>query len=141
MSTATPLYEISPGKPDLDALAAALIEAKRAESEAKDARVAIEQRILGIVGVKDEGSTTINTDRFKVTTTGRVTRALDPEKVAGLSSALPAPLMNRLFSFPPKLNIKEAKYVELNEPGYWAELSKAITTKPGRPSVAVKEVA
>lgn len=122
----------------LDALAEALLEAKKKENDARTLRTAIEEEILAIVGAKLEGSLSIDTDRFHITTTGRITRTLDAVKVKTLD--LPKPLLDRLFSWEPKLNLRECRYVEENEDHHWARLSQAITTKPAKASVAVKEI-
>lgn len=133
MNTVTPITQ---RQNRLDALCEALVHAKAKEDDAKKVRVAIEDEILAIVGAKDEGSLTVNTDHFKVTTTGRITRTLDAKKVDNLS--LPAPLLARLFTWQPKLNLREARYVENNEPDHWKVLATAITTKPGKASVKVE---
>ena len=132
---------ITPLQPQnkLDHLAQQLTAAKFAENDARQQRFKIEKEILEVVGCKTEGTTSITTDRFKITTTGRLTRSLDQRAVDLLiqDQVLPVPLLNRLFKPASKLDLREFKYVEANEPEYFAKVAIAVTTKPGKAAVAV----
>lgn len=127
-------------RPTLDDLADRLAAAKSAENAARDHRIAIEEQIIAAMGVKDEGSFSLEGSRYKVTTTGKLTRTVDDDTLEAIADQIPVAIWNRLVSYTPKLNLKELRYVEQNEPELFAILAKAITTKPAKPSVAIKEL-
>jgi hypothetical protein len=134
------MHAIQNTQATLDELAAALVEAKEAELSAKIARQGIEDQIIEIVGTKPEGTTKVRGERFELSTTGKITRTLDDAVVANLRDKVPGPLFDRLFSFSPKLNLREYRYVEANEADYFALVSQAVTSKPAKASVSVKGI-
>lgn len=138
MATPTPLI---PRDQRLDDLANRLSIAKTKEVIARQERVELEEEILHIVGYKQEGSTKIDTDHFRISTTGRLTRSVDEKalKDAYASEALPFPLLDRIFKKKHNVDLTQLRYVENNEPQFMPALSRIITTKPGKPSVALKE--
>lgn len=122
----------------LDDLALAWREAKREESVANARRIDIEQKILEITGCREEGSETITTDTgLKITVTGKLNRTLDAATWAELESVIPEAL--RPVVYKPSLELKGLRYLENNEPDIFAIVSKAITTKPAKPSISIKE--
>lgn len=126
--------------PTLDELAEQLLHAKALEQDAKAHRIDIEEQIIERVGVKEEGPTNANGERYRLFTAGKITRTLDADAVEALRERIPAPLYNRLFNFLPKLDLKEYRYIRNNEPDYFALLDKAVTSKPAKPTVFVKEI-
>lgn len=90
------------------------------------------------LGTKPEGAQTHSVGGYKVTLTQRVNRTLDAKKWESIKENIPEGL--RPVNYAPKLDIKGAKYLEDNEPDVWAEIAKAVTVKPGKVSVYVKEV-
>lgn len=134
------LHAIEQNEATLDELAAQLLTAKERENDARLIRQDIEDQIVALVGTKPEGTTKAAGQRFEVSTTGKMTRTLDDAVVATLRDKVPGPLFDRLFNYSPKLNLREYRYVEANEPDYFALVSKAVTTKPAKASVSVKEV-
>ena len=118
----------------LDQLCIEWATAKAAEQAANAARVAVEAKILAETGKKDEGSKTIELDRFKVTVTGKVTRKMDWdqwEKVKDQIPELMRPVKSKL-----ELDEKGVKYLQLNEPAVYALLP--ITVTPAKTAVAVE---
>lgn len=133
------IHAIQPTQATLDELAAALVDAKRRESDAKIYRQAIEDQIIELVGTKPEGTTKASGERFELATTGKITRTVDEAVVANLRDKVPGPLFDRLFSYSPKLNLREYRYIEQHEPDYFALVAQAVTSKPAKASVSVKE--
>ena len=128
--------------PVLNDLARDLAEAK-AIARNHSANIAdIEKRILAIVGNKTEGATSVHTDHFKVTTTGKITRTLDADETKRLylDGLIPHWIYNRLFSWVPKMDLGELRYVEQNEPDYFKSLSTALTSKPAKTAVSVTPI-
>lgn len=131
MENVIPLTKLS-----LDDLAAALLEAKKVEAEARDMRIAIEQQIIETVGVKDEGAFTVKSDRFKVTTTGKLTRKVDWKKYHAVCEVrIPEAL--RPVRIKEELDTKLIKHLESNEPELFAVMAECLTTSPAKPAVSV----
>lgn len=124
----------------INELAQAYQVLKEQESHLKVEMQTISDQLVELVGTKEEGSVSAKTDAFKVTVTGKLNRSLDADKVQALASTLPAPLYNRLFKFKPSLDLKEMRYVQNNEPDFWAHIAPAITAKPGKPSLKVEMI-
>jgi hypothetical protein len=121
----------------LDQLAAELINAKALENKAKETRIMIEEKIIEMVGIKEEGSSTTKLESgLKVTVTGKITYSADMELLAQLCQALPAnmhPIKTKV-----ELDTTGAKFIRNNEPEIWKMLAAAITIKPAKPSVEIK---
>lgn len=122
---------------DLCELAAMWITAKEAEAMAVSERREIEDRIKSLAGVSEniEGTETVSPPGFVIKVTGRLDRKVDIDKLQelaaehGLSEHL-----SSLFRWKPELNMSVWK---ATSDAITAPLSKAITTKPGRPSINI----
>jgi len=125
----------------VDYLASKLIEAKEVESAARKYRLDAEQQIIAEIGVKEEGTTTEKSDLFSVSTTGKLTRTLNVEKLISLKGRIPAPIMDMVVKVKPQLDTKNLRYIQANEPDIYQVFSEALTIKPAKPSVTVKELA
>ncbi|WP_066018131.1 DUF7173 family protein [Endozoicomonas atrinae] len=119
----------------LDKLAYELERAKIAEQNARDHRLAIEQQLSEVVGVKDEGSHTLKGDYYKVTTSAGYTRTLDEKKWGEIKDSLPASLANNLVRTKVELNIKQLKSLQSLDPAQYNIVAEAVTTKPKKVSV------
>lgn len=137
MDTVTPFKQ-----PELtiDELAYRLKLAKKRENEAKEERLDLEELIIKKVGAETEGAFTVKGDSYQITTTGKLTRTINEKLLPEVQSEIPTPLFERLFRYKPSLNTKELKYIENNEPEYYAIVAKAITTKPAKTAVSFKEL-
>lgn len=120
----------------LDDLGAMLKQAKADEKKAQDHRKSIEELIVKTLGAKTEGSSTFNGDSFQLTTTGKLTRSIDD--IEGLQQVVPDAIFHRLVNYKPALDLKELRYIEMNEPELYAEIANHITTKPAKTAVAFK---
>ena len=66
-----------PDEAVVESLCADLIRAKEVESDATEARVAIERQIIDQLGLPDEGSKTSDAGAYKVTVAQKINRKLD----------------------------------------------------------------
>lgn len=119
----------------LDQLAYELELAKQAEQQAKDHRLAIEQQLSEVVGVKDEGSHTLKGAYYKVTTSAGYTRTLDEKKWNEVKSRIPEAVANNLVRTKTELNIKQLKSLQSLDPGQYNIVAEAVTTKPKKVSI------
>ncbi len=119
----------------LDKLAYELEQAKIAEQVAKNNRLAIEQQLSEVVGVKDEGSHTLNGAYYKVTTSAGYTRTLDEKKWSEIKDRIPLTIANNLVRTKVELNIKQLKSLQSLDPAQYNIVAEAVTTKPKKVSV------
>lgn len=122
---------------DLDIAAQNLRECKVTEDAARRARIAAEEAVLAIAGCKSEGSTTTKTAFFKVTTTGKLTRSIEPDTWEAVKSEIPEAIRDRLVRYKPDLVLSELRYIESDEPEIYAVFAQALTIKPAKASVSV----
>lgn len=114
-----------------------LIAAKALESKANKDRVAIEEKIIALIGAKEEGaSTTELSSGMKLTITGKLSYKADMAVLQEICAKLPEEF--RPIKTEVKLDETGAKFLRNNEPAIWAKLAKAITVKPAKTSVEVK---
>lgn len=136
-----PAFTTKPQLPDIKALTEQYVAAKAHLKTAQQICSEAESALIAAIGHKDEGSLTIHVDdKWKVTTTGKINRTVSGQIWDEVKGKIPAPLANRLVRFKPEVNLKELRYVELNEPEWFAIIAPAITAKPAKPALEVKEV-
>lgn len=122
---------------ELHELAEEWRKAKRAESQAKKRRVEIEARIIALTGCKEEGSTTHDAEGLKITITGKLTRSLDQAAWEQIAPSIPEAM--RPVVYKPALDLKGLRYLENNEPEIYRQIAPALTIKPAKPAVSIKE--
>lgn len=121
----------------IDDLVDELIAAKALESRANKDRIAIEEKIVALVGAKEEGAQTTELDSgMKVTITGKLSYKADMAALQEICAKLPEEF--RPIKTEVKLDETGAKFLRANEPAIWAKLAKAITVKAAKTSVEVK---
>lgn len=120
----------------LESLASQWRNAKKAEAQARDERVALESQIIEQTGLREEGSMTVNAGEWKVKVTCKLTRKLDAETWERIKHTIPEAMQP--VSYAPKLEIKGLRYLEKNEPEVFAKVAQAIEMKPAKPSIEVK---
>lgn len=119
----------------LEQLKTALNEAKRNEALAREVRIQIEGAILSHpdVVLKEEG--TVSVDGLSIST--GYTRTWDQAKLSELIQKIHPNF------WPFKTEFKEvralSKQIEQTTPDLWNELSHALTLKPKKPTVTIKE--
>lgn len=135
-------FTVVPNKPDptLDELAEMHLQAKRMLDSAKAHLDLINEKIVQVVGTKDEGAFSLEGDFHKITTTQPLTRSVDAKLAKDIYQQLPRDLADGIFTWKPSLNLKLYRELAKYQPDYHALISKAVTTKPGKPAVAVKVV-
>jgi len=119
----------------LEVLAECWQAAKTAEAEAREQRVAIEEQIIALTGVKEEGSQTHKVGERKVKVTGKLTRKLLPEEWERVAKSIPEAL--HPVQYKASLDLKGLRYLEANEPETYSLVCQAIETKPAKPAVEV----
>lgn len=121
----------------IDDLVDELIAAKALESRANKDRIAIEEKIVALIGAKEEGAQTTELDSgMKVTITGKLSYKADMAVLQEICAKLPEEF--RPIKTEVKLDETGAKFLRANEPAIWAKLAKAITVKAAKTSVEVK---
>ena len=122
----------------IDIAAQAYIEAKAAEDRARDARLAAEEKILELVGFKEEGTKSIKTTWFKVSTIGKLTRTIIPEALDEVRSHVHEFLYEQVIRYKPELNLGALRNVEEAFPDAYREFIKAIITKPAKTAIKIE---
>lgn len=124
----------------LESLVHQYVMAKAELTVAKHELEQAEEALLSQLDTKEEGSTTIKIGNYKVTTTGKITRSLDGAAWDEIRKHIPEPLANRLVRYKPDINLRELKFVQANEPAYYAMIAPAITSRLAKTSLEVKEI-
>ena len=124
----------------IDELAYEYEVAKQGVAFAKAQLDKAEAELLASVPAELEGSLTTESDFYKVTTTGKLTRTLDEAKLAQVQSVLPQGIFERCIRYKPELSIRDYRYLENNEPEFFRVLAEAVTTKPAKTSVKVERL-
>lgn len=114
------------------------LDFKSQEDTARNNRIAVEQEIVNEYGCKEEGSSTIKPDGYKVTITGKINRTLDPAAWDSVADKVPANLSP--VSYKPTLDSRGLKYLQNSEPEIYRVVAQAITAKPGKPAIKVEKV-
>lgn len=125
---------------ELDRAAFALMAAKDSEQQARQHRIACEQRVIELLGCKEEGSQSEKTAWYKVTTTGSLDRTL-VENYGAVLDDLPPEIFNSLIKFKPVLDVRALKTLATANPDAYRVACRAILTKPTKPSVKVELLA
>ena len=127
-------------------LALDLARAKRDETDAKDRRVAAEAAIVAATGFdKAEGSQTYDRDdehgTCKLVLKQPITASVDAETWEKTRRTLdPKHPARDIFVRSYKLDTKKARALQDSNPEAWAVASEAITRKPGKIGVDIKQV-
>lgn len=131
---AQPKPEPSP----IDQAAYALQVAKQNEDAAKAERLKAEEALIALVGAKEEGTTRAETEYFKITTTGKLTRKLDEAAYAAVADSIPEAIRARLIRVKHDLVLTELRFLQNNEPEIYGLIAGAITTSPAKTAVSVE---
>lgn len=131
---------------DLVTLAANLAAAKKEEGRARDARLEAERELIAALDFKlAEGQMTFEQENDKgeatVVLKQPITTKIDDaewEKIRRtLDNNHPA---RKVFLRTYKLDTRAARAIQEDQPALWAEVAPAITRKPGKVSVDVKNI-
>lgn len=109
---------------------------KRLQNQLDD----VNQKIIGHVELKAEGSTTLKTGTHKVTTTQSIRREVNKEKAQDVVKLLPPEIGNLIFDYKVTLNTKLFKQIQDQQPENYNIICEAVTSKPSKPSVKIEEI-
>ena len=113
--------------------------AKTQEMLARMRRIEAEKQLIELVGFdKQEGSSSFESCGLRVTLTGKLTRTLDPKKWEEIKHTIPDGL--HPIEYKPHLILQAIRYLENNEPETFKQISQAITTKPAKVAVTLKDI-
>jgi hypothetical protein len=133
MSAATDLDHENP-----EQLVEAWREAKRREQTAEAERVLIGNKLASILGVPEEGAKSHTVGNYSVTVKQPINRTVDwavfdaAKAVAPEGTHMPEKVKR-------ELDETGLKWIRDNQPELYAEIAKAVTAKPGRIGIEVKE--
>lgn len=125
---------------DIDLLAAQLQADKIEEAQATARRIATEQRLIELVGAKEEGDQRTVGREWKVITTGVLNRKFDVAALDAVREAMPAALFEQCVRYKPEPITAGLKYLRNNEAEAYAVLAQALTVTPGKTQVRVEYV-
>lgn len=120
---------------DLKALSTLWLEAKAKETEAASQRIAIEKAIIELVGAKEEGSKSTESDGIKITTTGRLSYKADATELLTLTMAWPVDIQPAYLA--PKVDETRLKKIRSERPDLWKEIARAVEVKPQKTGVNI----
>ena len=123
---------------DLDQAAFQLQEAKNRFDLVRQEVLTAEKRLIEIAGVKDEGTTSASGLYFKIKTVAKINRRIDLEALDILRQQLPQAIISKAFVFKPSIDAKGLRHLELNEPEYYNELTRAVIATPAKIAVSVE---
>lgn len=119
----------------IDELAYALEKAKAAEAAARAERLKAEKALIDVVGLEDEGTRTVKTIWYKISTTAKVTRKL-------LAPAeFPDKIYHQIIRVRHELDVTRFKKLALADPRAYAIACTAVEAKPAKAEVKVERIA
>jgi len=111
--------------------------AKQRENQARDDRVAIEDKILALHPAREEGTESFTTAAgTKIRLTGKLTYKVDLLQLEALTAGWPLdvrPVRMKLEADESKL-----KAIRQESPQVWAKIASAVTTKAAKTGVAIE---
>lgn len=121
----------------LDQLAKEFQDMKDLEDQAKARRYEIEEEIVKLVGLAEEGTTNAEGNLFKVKTVGKLTRSLDDKAIQADWDKLPSEI-KQCVKFKASLDTKNLRALESMRDDLVPVMAQYMTTKPAKPSVLVE---
>ena len=125
---------------DLDQAAFQLQEAKNKLELVRQDVLTAEKRLIEIAGVKEEGTTSASGLYFKIKTVAKINRRIDLKELDLLNQRLPQAIISKAFVFKPSIDAKGLRHLELNEPEYYNEITRAVIATPAKIAVSVELV-
>ena len=125
---------------EIDQAAFTLQEAKNRMELCKREVLNAELRIIELAGVKDEGTTSESGLYFKIKTVAKINRRIDLKELDLLNQRLPQAIISKAFVFKQVINAKGLRHLELNEPEYYNEVTRAVIATPAKIAVSVELV-
>ena len=127
----------APQPAPLDLASWELMTAKQAEEAARLHRIECEEKVIELVGLKPEGTTSIKTDYFKVATVAGLYRSLAPGGEDLIEKEGTA-IMDQVIHYRPEVSVSGLKALAATNPDAYGRVLKAIVSKPAKPAVKVE---
>ena len=124
----------------IDRVALKILDLKEQEAGLREQRIDAEKLLLTMVKAQEEGTVRADTSLHKISVQFSLDRKLDAEKLRTIAAQIPESIGKRLVRFEPKLDLRELRYIQSNEPEIYATFSQALTVKPAKPSVTVEAI-
>lgn len=118
-------------------IAEELYQARIAEKEANEKRVALEEELIALLGAKEEGSEKHRVGQYLITIQGKLNRKIDWKSFdAHIASKIPESL--HPVKTVRELDVAGVKYLANNEPQLYKLLSRALTVEPAKTYVKIE---
>lgn len=124
---------------ELNDIATRIISIDEQVSSLEKIKAALQLQLIAAVGVKDEGSTTIRTDGFKFTTTGKLNRTVDTDALSKDWLSLPKEAQDA-FTWKASVSVKSLHELEKYRPEVARDISAYITVKPAKASLSIEAI-
>ena len=123
----------------IDALAAEVERLKAEEAIAIGLRREAEANLHELLAAAcpDDGSRSFDGATYRVTITRAYDRKVSRDALAEIIDKVPQETFELVFDYEPKVNLRALRDVQATQPGVYAVLAEAITTKPRSPAVKV----
>jgi hypothetical protein len=118
----------------LDELAYQLEERKAAEAQARAERIKAEEALIEQIGLEDEGTRTVKTPWYKISTTAKLSRKLNAP------SGCPDKVYHAIVRIKHELDVSAFKKLATNDPDAYRIACQAVETKPAKPEVKVERI-
>ncbi len=125
----------------VDQLAYALEIAKAKKAEAESEVHTAEDALIAAIGFKPEGAFSIQGDYYKVTTTGKLDRKVDQDRVIEIRESIKnIAIATKIFKAKYELSTTLYKSLKDANPELYAKISEIVTTKPAKTAVAIERL-
>lgn len=122
----------------IDAFADRIVQLKGEKQDIQNQIDECQEALIEIIGIRDEGSQSFHTERYKVGTTQGITRTLDRTEVVKLADRLPEDTYKNVFTWKPTLELSNYRSLQELAPNLAAMVDDAITSRPSKPAVKVE---
>lgn len=114
-------------------------EAKALEKQANERRIDIENQIAALVGVREEGVTSLECGDYKIKTTGKLTRSVNSDELQAYWGNLPSEVQ-KCFTWKASVDTKTLRSIESLRDDLTPIISQFITTKPAKPAISIEAI-
>jgi hypothetical protein len=122
----------------IDDLAHQWISLKEQEKDINQKRLEIEKRIVETQEAREEGAVCQKTRYYKITTTYKLTKKIDPEIWNAIKNTIPHryhPTKNKV-----ELDLNAYKDLMSNNREYFLAVAKCVEAKPAKPHIKVEVI-
>lgn len=124
----------------LDALLQALEFAKSEEAKSRESRISVENKIIDLIGAKEEGSQTTTAYNYKVTTTGKLSRRMNWQQFDQVAATITLPIELLPIKTSREIDVQKLATLEREYPEIYANIAECITVKPMKTAITVKSL-